>query len=78
MQKDQTPPRVFAVLTSKFIAYNEDFVHYLIAQEYERQQNSNLPKPSKDEMSAFRYELLRLVLIHQDIERAIALRPNTN
>jgi hypothetical protein len=75
MASDTDAPRVFTVVTSGKITYNMDTVEYLMAQETQRRRQSNLPALGQWEAGEFRRQLISKLIIQNDAEGAIALRP---
>lgn len=75
MASDTDAPRVFTVVTSNKITYNMDMVEYLIAQEVQRRNQTNQPKMGTWETDEFRRQLISRLIIQNDAEGAIALRP---
>ncbi len=74
---DTTPPRVFTVVTSSKVQYNMDFVGYLIQQELDRRKVANDPALSQWELDEFRRKLIGAVILRNDIDGAIKLRPQS-
>lgn len=72
---DTDPPRMFGVITSSAVNYNNDFVDYLVKQEVIRRVQKNEHPLTHDQINDFRKELVSLIVIHQNPEAAINLRP---
>lgn len=72
---DTTPPRMFGVITSSAVNYNNDFVDYLVKQEVIRRVQKNEHPLTQDQINDFKKELVSLIVIHQNPEAAINLRP---
>ena len=73
--RDTDPPRMFGVIRSSTVNYNNDFVDYLIKQEHQRRAETNMPQLTAHEADQFRKELVSLLVIHNNPEAAINLRP---
>ncbi|MBT9138154.1 MAG: hypothetical protein DDT31_00704 [Syntrophomonadaceae bacterium] len=74
---DNTPPRVFNIVTSSKVKYNMDFVEYLIRQEIDRRKVANESVLSPWELNEFRRTLIVAVILSNDIDGAIKLRPQS-
>lgn len=68
---------MFTVVTSNKINYNMDTVEYLINQEHERRAAGGHAKMTEWEASEFRRQLISKLIIQNDAEGAINLRPTT-
>ena len=77
MTNDTSPPRLFTVVTSAKVNYNMDTVEYLINQEHERRAATGQMKMSEWEIAEFRRQLIAKLIIQNDAEGAINLRPTT-
>lgn len=77
MLDDTAPPRIFRTVTAKAVAYDMDFVEYLMNQEGIRRAENSRPALSGEEVIAFRRELIGALIIRGNPDAAIALRPVT-
>jgi len=77
MTYDETPPRLFTVVTSAKVNYNMDTVEYLINQEHERRAAAGQSRLNTQEINEFRRQLIVKLIIQNDAEAAINLRPST-
>jgi hypothetical protein len=74
MLDDTAPPRMFRTVTAKAVAYDMDFVDYLITQECIRRSENNQPVLSGEEIIAFRRDLIGALIIQGNPNAAIAMR----
>ena len=71
------PPQIFSVVTSSKINYNMDFVDYLVKQEIDRRKVAAEPALSAWELGEFKRKLIGSVILQNDAEAAIKLRPQS-
>lgn len=72
--KDYEPPRIFNTVTAKSVAYNADIIEYLVQTECVRRVEAKKPPMTVDQANEFRKELITLMTIHGNIEKALAHR----
>lgn len=72
---DTAPPRMFRTITTRAVAYNMDFVSYLIDQEQNRRSANGQQSMTHAEAAEFQRQLVNKLIIRGDAEAAIALRP---
>jgi hypothetical protein len=76
--KDTEPPRIFNTVYSRNISYNMDFVEYLIKNEIQRRYEKGLCSLMPLDVEQFRKELMSVMVIHNNPEMAINLKPRTD
>ena len=75
---DAQAPRVFSRVTAHQVQDSADFVMYLITQEVQRRQQTHTPPLTDNELAVFRRQLTSLVVVHQNVQAAINLRPRND
>lgn len=73
MDNENIPPRLAIDLSSERITYHRDTVEYLLQAEVDRCAAEGIPI-SKTEINNFRTELVKILIIKHQAEKAINLR----